>query len=73
MDGVRQLFSIDKEADLLPVYVIGQGCVGMAGEAILVLEFVVGASGENPAEQNKERSKKSLLEVFTLKANAPAG
>ena len=44
VDGMLQLAFIHIQADLLAVHFRGQGGVGVAGEAVLVLELVLGAS-----------------------------
>lgn len=43
VDGVRELFAIDGERDFLTAFIFGQSLIGVTGEAILILELVLGA------------------------------
>ena len=54
VDGVLQLLAVHIERDGLAVHIRAQGCVTMTGEAVLILQLVLGASGEGRAQQ-KER------------------
>jgi hypothetical protein len=42
VNGVLEFGGIDEEAVRLAVYILAEGGVGVAGEAILVFELVVG-------------------------------
>lgn len=54
--GVLEFFGIDKERDGLAVHVGGQRRIAVAGEAVFVFQFVLGAGGEGRAQQ-KERER----------------
>ena len=51
VDGVLKLLAIHKERDLFAVHIFCQRCVAVAGEAVFIFELVLGASGEDRAEQ----------------------
>ena len=53
VDGMFQFLRVDEERDRLAVYVLGQGGVTVAGEAIFIFELVLGASGEGRAQQKQ--------------------
>ena len=65
VDGVFQLLRVDEERDRLAVYVLGQGGVTVAGEAIFIFELVLGASGEGRAQQkDRERTEQDPAGTF---------
>jgi hypothetical protein len=51
VDGVLELGFIDKQALLLAVDVLTHGGVGVAGEAVDILEFVLGMRDGSPEKQ----------------------
>ena len=55
VDRLLQLFCIDKETDLVSVFIGGQRGIGVAGETIFVFRFLFGASEESAAKQKNER------------------
>ena len=58
-------FCIDEEDDRLAVHVGGEGRVTVAGEAVFVLQLVLGASGEGRAQQKEcERTEQDSAGNF---------
>ena len=64
VDGMLQLFRIDEQADLVSVLIGCQGGIGVAGEAVFVLQLMFGASCKAPAEQNEERREQDSAREF---------
>ncbi len=55
VDGVGELGAVDVEADRLAIVSVGQGLVGMAGEAVFIFEFVFGPRHCRRGEQRENQ------------------
>ena len=51
MNGMLQPGLIDVQADLFAILIFGQRRVGVAGEAVFIFQFLLGASSECPPDQ----------------------
>ena len=57
VNGMLQLVLIDEEADLLAVFVSGQGRIAVAGETVGILDLRSGAPGGDCKGQQEQRSQ----------------
>ena len=58
VNGVLQLAFIHKQADRLAVHVLGERVVAMAGEAVLIFQFVLGLNGAGEKRQKDNKASK---------------
>jgi hypothetical protein len=68
VDGVLQLFLIDREAELFAVLLFHQCCVGVASEAVLILQLMLGICNRGPCEQGKsdDLDQEFLRSIHTI-------
>lgn len=65
VNGMLELFRIDEERDGLAVHVCGESGVTMTGEAVFIFQLVLGASGEDRAQQKEcERTEQDSAGNF---------
>jgi hypothetical protein len=65
VDGMLQLLRVNEERHRLAVHVDGKGGVAVAGEAVFIFQFVLGASGESRAQQKEcERTEQDSAGDF---------
>jgi len=62
VDGVLELLLIDKEADGFAVLLVGQGGVGVAGQAVCIFGLVLGTSKAGPGKKKQNYCRKNDME-----------